>query len=138
MHQMLLGMIQTGVQQQCVLGIQCRTDGHRQLVPRRGTGICQARARVCQGEAVFLAGFLKPTRAEPDIVALKQHHLTSSPDRLTRPQKRVGDTWTDISWEQALSEIGAKVAALRKDHAASSTAPARRCSRAIRISSRAS
>jgi anaerobic selenocysteine-containing dehydrogenase len=47
---------------------------------------------------------------------LKQHHLFNSPDRLKYPMKRVGDRWERISWEQALREIGAKVASLRNDH----------------------
>lgn len=46
---------------------------------------------------------------------LKQAKMYDSPDRLHAPEKRVGDRWERISWEQALSEIGAKVASLRKD-----------------------
>ena len=41
------------------------------------------------------------------------HH---SPDRLERPQKRVGDRFEDISWEQALDEIGQKVRSIRAAH----------------------
>ncbi len=47
---------------------------------------------------------------------LKQHHLFNSPDRLKYPMKRIGKEWHRISWDQALSEIGAKVKQLRKDH----------------------
>ena len=39
-----------------------------------------------------------------------------SPDRLLHPIKRVGDRWEDISWEQAIREIGAKVEALVARH----------------------
>jgi len=46
---------------------------------------------------------------------LKQHRLYSSPDRLQYPMKREGDSWSRISWEQALEEIGAKVRQLRRD-----------------------
>ncbi|HSB95969.1 MAG TPA: molybdopterin-dependent oxidoreductase [Spongiibacteraceae bacterium] len=35
--------------------------------------------------------------------------IQHSPDRITTPQKRVGTTWHSISWEQALSEIGARI-----------------------------
>ena len=35
-----------------------------------------------------------------------------SPDRLLNPIKRVGSEWHDISWKQAISEIGAKLNAL--------------------------
>ncbi len=45
---------------------------------------------------------------------LNQHKMYDSPDRLKYPLKRVGDSFERISWEQALSEIGAKVKALRK------------------------
>ena len=32
-----------------------------------------------------------------------------SPDRVTAPQKRVGDRWQTISWDQAIDEIGARI-----------------------------
>jgi formate dehydrogenase len=44
---------------------------------------------------------------------LKQAKLYESPDRLQQPEKRVGDRWEKISWEQAYAEIGAKVKQLR-------------------------
>ncbi|MDX1736399.1 MAG: molybdopterin-dependent oxidoreductase, partial [Halioglobus sp.] len=44
---------------------------------------------------------------------LHQHSMYDSPDRLRYPLKRVGDEFQRISWSQALSEIGAKVKALR-------------------------
>lgn len=47
------------------------------------------------------------------IKGLRQHELYGSKDRLTHPMKRVGDRHVAISWEQALSEIGAKVKTLR-------------------------
>jgi anaerobic selenocysteine-containing dehydrogenase len=36
-----------------------------------------------------------------------------SPDRVTRPMKRVGARWEPIGWEQALAEIGAKLREIR-------------------------
>ncbi|MDX2168294.1 MAG: molybdopterin-dependent oxidoreductase [Deltaproteobacteria bacterium] len=47
---------------------------------------------------------------------LKQHKLFGSPDRVKVPLKRLGSSWQEISWAQALSEIGAKVRQLRGDH----------------------
>src|SRR5262245_60039335 len=44
---------------------------------------------------------------------LKQHKLFGSPDRVTRPLKRDGSTWREVSWAQALDEIGRKVRAIR-------------------------
>lgn len=46
---------------------------------------------------------------------LKQHHIYNSPDRLKHPMKRIGREWHRISWDQALTEIGQKVAQLRGD-----------------------
>mgnify|MGYP001794447269 CR=1 FL=1 len=43
--------------------------------------------------------------------------LNEDPDRVNQPLKRVGtDRWVEISWDQALEEIGAKVRALRRRH----------------------
>jgi formate dehydrogenase len=44
---------------------------------------------------------------------LKQHRLFDSPDRLRWPLKKVGSRHERVSWDQALSEIGAKVRAIR-------------------------
>ncbi len=46
------------------------------------------------------------------IKGLNQHKMYDSPDRLSHPQKRVGERWERVSWEQAISEIGAKVRSL--------------------------
>lgn len=44
---------------------------------------------------------------------LHQHRMYDSPDRLKQPLKREGDRFVEISWQQALSEIGEKVQALK-------------------------
>ncbi len=49
------------------------------------------------------------------LKGLHQHELYDSPDRLEFPEKRVGDRWERISWDQALSEIGAKLGQLRRE-----------------------
>ena len=46
---------------------------------------------------------------------LKQHHIFNSPDRLKYPMKRTEKGWERISWEQAFSEIGAKIKQLKTD-----------------------
>ncbi len=43
---------------------------------------------------------------------LNQHKMYGSRDRLSHPEKRVGDRWERVSWDQAISEIGAKVRSL--------------------------
>lgn len=46
---------------------------------------------------------------------LKQHRILDSPDRLKHPLKRAGSRWEEVSWDEALAGIGAKVAELRRD-----------------------
>lgn len=46
----------------------------------------------------------------PKATALQD--LQDDPDRLRRPQKRVGEAWHEISWEQAFAEIGEKTRAI--------------------------
>jgi len=53
---------------------------------------------------------------------LKQHHLYDSPDRLKFPMKRTGDGWKEISWKQAMEEIGTKVRSLRNEYHPNSVA----------------
>ena len=55
------------------------------------------------------------------LKGLNQHKLYGSKDRLEFPEKRIGDRWERISWDQAISEIGAKVKALRAEHGSDST-----------------
>jgi len=50
------------------------------------------------------------------IKGLRYHEIHHSPDRLQVPLKRIGQRFEEISWEQALHEIGAKVQHLVKDH----------------------
>lgn len=50
------------------------------------------------------------------IKGLRYHEIHHSPDRLRVPLKRVGGGFEEISWEQALTEIGAKVRQLANDH----------------------
>lgn len=56
------------------------------------------------------------------IKGLRQHEMYDGPDRLLHPLKRVGDGYERVSWEQALSEIGAKVKHLVGDHGPSTVA----------------
>ncbi|MGB8329446.1 MAG: molybdopterin-dependent oxidoreductase [Polyangiales bacterium] len=49
------------------------------------------------------------------VKGLRYHEIHHSPDRLRAPLKRVGECFEEISWEQALEEIGAKVRQLVKE-----------------------
>jgi len=42
--------------------------------------------------------------------------VQESPDRILRPMKRQGEVWREISWDQAIGEIGAKVRELVARH----------------------
>lgn len=50
----------------------------------------------------------------PKAVALQDFY--HDPDRLTRPLRRQGNDWVEISWDDALEEIGERVRGLQKDH----------------------
>ncbi|HHH30758.1 MAG TPA: hypothetical protein ENK57_20775 [Polyangiaceae bacterium] len=50
------------------------------------------------------------------IKGLRQHEMYDGRDRLQHPLKRVGDGYERIGWDQAFSEIGAKVKQLVGDH----------------------
>ncbi len=56
------------------------------------------------------------------IKGLRYHEVHHSPDRLRAPLKRVGERFEEISWAQALDEIGGKVRALVREHGGDSVA----------------
>jgi formate dehydrogenase len=64
---------------------------------------------------VATAGFACPK-------GLKQHRIYGSPDRVLYPQRREGQTFSRVSWDRALGEIGAKVRRLRAEHGPDSVA----------------
>ncbi|MBK8257287.1 MAG: molybdopterin-dependent oxidoreductase [Polyangiaceae bacterium] len=47
---------------------------------------------------------------------LKQHQMYTSVDRLHRVETRDGETWSQIDWDTALGEIGAKVKQIVGEH----------------------
>lgn len=56
----------------------------------------------------------------PKAVALQD--LQDDPDRLRRPLKRVGNAWTEVSWDAAFDEIADRLAAIHQQHGANSVA----------------
>jgi anaerobic selenocysteine-containing dehydrogenase len=91
-------------------------------MPRRQHTFC----RICEASCGLVATVddgrvvhLEPnkehvgTQGFACVKGLNQHHMYDSPDRLRHPLKRIGREWHRISWQQALSEIGEKVAELR-------------------------
>lgn len=50
----------------------------------------------------------------PKAVALQDFY--TDPDRLTKPIKRNGADWAEISWEQALADVGANIRRIQAEH----------------------
>ncbi len=50
----------------------------------------------------------------PKAAALEDLH--HDPDRQKLPQKRVGERWVEVPWDEALGEVGAKLAAIQAAH----------------------
>jgi len=86
---------------------------------------CRICESLCGLEVVTEGGKVVSVAPDPAHVAtegfscvkgLRQHEMYQSPDRLKYPLKRRTDgTYERISWEQAISEIGAKVRHLRAE-----------------------
>jgi formate dehydrogenase len=85
--------------------------------------------RICEVYCGLVAtvedGRITKLRPDPDHVVsrgyacpkgLAAHEVTHDPDRVLHPLKRVADGWQRISWAQAMREIGARLAAIRRDH----------------------
>ena len=92
-------------------------------MPETETTFCRICEALCGLEVDVENGRITDIRPDDAHVAtegfgcpkgLKQHKIYDSPDRLRHPMKRVGKTWQRISWDQALREIGERVAGIRK------------------------
>jgi anaerobic selenocysteine-containing dehydrogenase len=58
---------------------------------------------------VATAGFACPK-------GLHQHEMYASPDRLRHPEKRDGEAWRRVSWDDAIAGIGGEVRRIREQH----------------------
>ena len=50
----------------------------------------------------------------PKAVALKDLHEDA--DRLRKPQRRIGDRWEDVTWEEAFGDIAERAARIQREH----------------------
>jgi anaerobic selenocysteine-containing dehydrogenase len=82
-------------------GILIEAEGHQILSIKGDPDNALSRGHIC-----------------PKATALED--LQDDPDRLRIPQKRVGEAWQEISWEQAFAEIGEKARAILERDAAAS------------------
>jgi len=64
-------------------------------------------------------------KGDPDHVRSKGYvcaksqafrYIYEDPERLRRPVKRVGDGWQEVSWDEALAEVGTRLAEIRGRH----------------------
>jgi formate dehydrogenase len=92
---------------------------------------CRICESLCGLEVSVDDGVVREIRPNPRHVAtsgfacikgLNQHKMYGSPDRLRYPEKRTGNRWERISWEQAISEIGSRVRGLIDSRGADSIA----------------
>ncbi len=56
------------------------------------------------------------------IKGLSLDKFAHSPDRITRPLKKVGGVFTEIPWSQAISEIGERLRNIHDQHGGQSIA----------------
>lgn len=101
------------------------TDAAEPAGERSHLTFCRICESLCGLRVTTREGTITDIRPDGDHVAtggfacpkgLRQHHLYGSPDRLLRPRKRAGDTWLEVSWTDALGEIGVKLASIRDEH----------------------
>ncbi|MES0872486.1 molybdopterin-dependent oxidoreductase [Sinimarinibacterium thermocellulolyticum] len=86
--------------------------------------ICGLEIKVRDGRIVSIKGDTADPLSRghicPKAVALQDLH--EDPDRLRKPQKRVGEQWVEIGWDEALDEVADRLAAIHKTHGANSIA----------------
>ena len=89
---------------------------------------CTLATYVKDGKVTRVGRTIYPNGAEGLICVrgLASANLPNHPERLTKPLKRVGQRgegkWEEITWEQALDEIAAKMQELKKQYGAQSIA----------------
>src|SRR5262245_45640321 len=94
-------------------------------MPETQATFCRICEALCGLEVTVDAGRVTAIRPDAAHVAtagfacpkgLHQHEIYASPDRLRRPEKRVGNAWQPLGWDAALAEIGARVQRIRATH----------------------
>lgn len=88
---------------EAMCGVKIEHDGRRVLSIRGDEDDVLSRGHIC-----------------PKAVALQDLH--EDPDRLRRPQRRRGDGWEDVSWDEALDSIAERVVDIQRRHGPNSVA----------------
>ena len=94
----------------------------------RACNLCEA---ICGLQLTVKDGAVVDVRGDPDD-PLSQGHICpkgaviadihTDPDRLKRPLRRDGDTWTEIDWDTALDEVAARLREVQAKHGPDSVA----------------
>ena len=88
--------------------------------------LCEAKCGIAV-ERDAARGEVLSIRGDPDnpfsrgYICPKAHALIglqTDPDRLRAPQRRIGDSWHEIGWEEAFELVGSRLAELRERHGA--------------------
>ncbi len=71
-----------------------------------------------RGEVLSVKGDPDDVRSQGYVCAKSQafHHIYRDPERLRRPVKRVGGDWEEVSWDEALDAVAARLAAVRDEY----------------------
>ncbi len=88
---------------EAMCGLALEVEGERLISIRGDAGDVFSQGHIC-----------------PKAVALGDLH--SDPDRIRSPQRRVGDGWEAISWDDAFHEIGERIAEIRTTYGRDSVA----------------
>ncbi len=88
---------------EAICGLQIRTRGDKVVSVKGDPDDPLSRGHIC-----------------PKAVALQDLH--EDPDRLRRPQKRVGERWVEVDWNTALDEVADRLAGIHRAHGANSVA----------------
>ena len=75
-------------------------------------------------QVLSIKGDPEDERSQGYVCAKSQafRYVFEDPERLRRPVKKVNGEWQEISWQQALTEVGDKLSALRQEHGKDSIA----------------
>lgn len=88
-------------------------------------GVCNLCEATCGLLLTIEDGRVTGARGNPDDPLSRGHicpkgvaigDIHADPDRLRRPVRRTGDTWTEISWDEAFDLVADKIAATIREH----------------------
>ncbi len=94
----------------------------------RACNLCEA---ICGLQLTVKAGAVVDVRGDPDDPLSRGHlcpkgaviaDIHTDPDRLKRPLRRDGTTWTELGWDEALDEVAARLREVQAKHGPHSVA----------------